>query len=78
MIICLHNINKLYDGLKQSGQVVECHIIPKEMEIVAQVEEVEIEDIGNVNTIIPELLKKFEMEGIDSNRLAVIYNQLEV
>lgn len=72
------NINKLYDGLKQSGQIVECHIIPKEMEIVTEVESVEIEDIGNVNTIIPELLQKFEMEGINSDKLAKIYNSLEV
>lgn len=72
------NINQLYDGLKQTGQVVECHIIPKEMEIVTEVESVEIENIGNVNTIIPELLQKFEMEGIDSNKLATIYNALEV
>ena len=49
-----------------------------ELDISGEEESIELKDIGNMNTIIPTMLSKVEMDGIDSNRLISIYNNLEV
>lgn len=70
------NINKLIDGLLQSENVVECHVIPKDMEIVVDAEDVEIETLANVNEIIPQLLQKAEINNINNQKLIKIYQNL--
>lgn len=70
------NINKLCDGLMQSGNVVECHVITNELEINGETESVEVENLGNVNEIIPQLLQKAEIKNIDNQRLIKIFQNL--
>ena len=71
-------IYKLTNALKETGRFREIQIIPMELDITGEEESVELKDIGNMNTIIPTMLAKVEMEGIDSNKLINIYNNLEV
>ena len=71
-------IYKLTSALKETGRFREIQIIPMELDISGEEESIELKDIGNMNTIIPTMLSKVEMEGIDSNRLISIYNNLEV
>lgn len=70
------NVNKLYDGLMQSGNIVECHIVTNDIDISGDLESVEIESLGNVNDIIPELLNKAEINNINNQKLITIYNNL--
>ena len=71
-------IYKLTDALKETGRFREIQIIPLELDITGEEESIELKDIGNMNTIIPNMLSKVEMEGIDANKLINIYNNLEV
>ena len=71
-------IYKLINALKETGRFREIQIIPVELDITGEEESIELKDIGNMNTIIPTMLSKVEMEGIDPNKLINIYNNLEV
>ena len=71
-------IAKLRQGLESDENIVECQILPKELNLDGDIESIEMNDIGNMNTIIPEMLGKVDMENIDSSKLINIYNSLEV
>lgn len=71
-------IVKLISDLKNTGRFQEIQVIPTELDLTGEEESVELKDIGNMNTIIPEMLSKVEMEGINSNKLISIYNNLEI
>lgn len=70
------DVNKIQEKLMENENIKECHILPKELTIDNEIESIELEDIGNMNTIIPELLQKTEIQGIDSQTLIKIYNQI--
>ena len=72
------NLIKFTSALKNTGRYKEVQIIPIELDLSGEADSVELKDIGNMNTIIPEMLSKVEMEGIDSNKLISIYNDLEI
>ena len=65
-------------ALKETGLFREIQIIPVELDLSGEEESIELKDIGNMNTIIPVMLSKVEMDGIDSNKLISIYNGLEI
>ena len=71
-------ILKLQEELKKTGIFREIQIIPAELDLTGDVDSIEMKDIGNMNVIIPEMLAKVDMEGIDSNKLIDIYNNLEI
>lgn len=70
------DVNKLIDVLLQNENVIECHVIPKDMEIIMDSQVVEAQSIGNVNVAIPQLLQKAEIKNIDNQRLIKIYQNL--
>lgn len=72
------DILKLTSALKDTGKYREIQVIPIELDISGEEESIELKDIGNMNTIIPTMLSKVEMDGIDSNKLIKIYNDLEI
>lgn len=72
------NINKLQQDLLDSGKVIECQVLPKELDLSGEVESIEMNDIGNMNVIIPDMLTKVDMEGIRADKLVEIYNNLGV
>lgn len=72
------DIMKLTSALKETGKYKEIQIIPVELDITGEEDSIELKDIGNMNIIIPEMLSKVEMDGIDSNKLIEIYNNLEI
>ena len=51
-------------------------IIPIELDLSGEEESIELKDIGNMNVIIPEMLSKVDMKGINSHKLIDIYNNL--
>lgn len=69
---------KVREQLEADPNVVECQILPKELSLDVDVESIEMNDIGNMNVIIPDMLGKVEMDGIDSTKLINIYNNLEI
>lgn len=72
------DINKLQQDLLDSGKVIECQVLPKELDLSGEVESIEMNDIGNMNVIIPDMLTKVDMEGIRADKLVEIYNNLGV
>lgn len=71
-------LSQLREALEANENIVECQILPKELTLDADVESIEMNDIGNMNVIIPDMLKNVSMDGIDSTKLINIYNSLEV
>ena len=71
-------ILKLQEELKKTGFFKEIQIIPPELDLTGDIDSIEMKDIGNMNVIIPEMLAKVDMEGIDNNKLIDIYNNLNV
>ena len=71
-------ILKIISELKNTGRYKEIQIIPIELDLSGEEESIELKDIGNMNVIIPEMLSKVDMKGINSHKLIDIYNNLNV
>jgi hypothetical protein len=76
--ISIDDVNKIQEKMLENEMIKECHILPKELELSNDIESIEISDIGNMNSIIPELLTKIEMDNINTDKLITIYNKLEI
>jgi hypothetical protein len=70
------DVNKIKDSIKEKGQVNECIVLPVELDVSGEVEEVELENVSNINVLITDLLSQVESDRIDTNKLISIYNGL--
>lgn len=70
-------VNELKEQLMKLDTIVDCMVYPQELIIDTDTEDKNIENIGNINVLITEMLSNLDMQNINSKKIVSIYNNLE-